>query len=57
MKLWAWYTARRRRKMRERYLQERARQRALTGIDAQQEVRDVATGSAAAQQGMFGHGT
>jgi hypothetical protein len=57
MKLWAWIVARRRRKAHERYLQERARQRALTGIDAQQEIRDVSVGSAAAQQGMFGHGS
>jgi hypothetical protein len=57
MKLWAWYIARRQRKAHEAYLKERARQRALNGLDTEQEMRDVATGSAAAQQGMFGHGT
>jgi hypothetical protein len=57
MKLWARYIARRQRKAHEAYLKERARQRALTGLDTEQEIRDVATGSAAAQQGMFGHGT
>jgi hypothetical protein len=57
MKLWARYLARRQRKAHEAYLKERARQRALTGLDTEQEIRDVATGSGAAQQGMFGHGT
>jgi hypothetical protein len=57
MKLWAWYLARRQRKAHEVYLKERARQRGLNGLDTEQEMRDVATGSAAAQQGMFGHGT
>jgi hypothetical protein len=57
MKVWAWYIARRQRKAHEAYLKERARQRALNGLDTEQEMRDVATGSAAAQQGMFGHGT
>ena len=54
MKLWAWYTARRKRKIREDHLKERARQRALTGLDTEHEMRDVSTGSAAAQQSMFG---
>ena len=54
MKLWAWYTARRKRKLHEQYLQERARQRALTGVNTEQEMRHVSTGSAAAQQSMFG---
>ncbi|MGZ8695566.1 MAG: hypothetical protein ACXWYS_09025 [Gaiellaceae bacterium] len=54
MKLWERYVARRKRKAHERYEQEKARQKALYGQDAQQAIRDTATGSAGAQQGMYG---
>jgi hypothetical protein len=46
--------ARRRRKARQRYLEERERQKALSAQDAQSAIRDAARGSAGAQQGMFG---
>jgi hypothetical protein len=48
---------RRHRKAHERHLAERARQRELSGEDAQEAVRDVAQRSGAAQQGTYGHGT
>jgi hypothetical protein len=46
--------ARRQRKAHRRYLAERQRQRELEGRDAQDSVREVARGSAGAQQGMYG---
>jgi hypothetical protein len=54
VQLWERYVARRNRKTRERYEQEKARQKALWNQDAQQAMRDIATGSAGAQQGMYG---
>ena len=48
---------RRRRKAHQRYLDERARQKQLSGQDAEEAVRTAAQGSGAAQQGMYGHGT
>jgi hypothetical protein len=48
---------RRQRKAHERYLRERERQQELEGQDTEQVIRGVAQGSAAAQQGMYGHGT
>jgi hypothetical protein len=54
MKLWERYVARRHRKAHERIEAERARQRALAGQDAEEAVREVAQGSATAQQGMYG---
>ena len=54
MNLWKRYVARRHRKGRERVEAERVRQKALAGQDAGEAVRDVALGSAGAQQGMFG---
>jgi len=54
MRLWERYQERRRRKVREAHLQEKARQKALSDQDAQQGVRDIATRSAAANQGMYG---
>jgi hypothetical protein len=45
---------RRRRKAHRRYLAERERQQALAGQDPQEAIRDVARGSAGAQQGMYG---
>jgi len=54
--LWKRYVARRHRKANERFEAERARQKALEEQDAQEAVREVALGSAAAQQGqMFGN--
>jgi hypothetical protein len=52
--LWKRYVARRHGKTHERVEAERARQKALAGQDAQQAIRDVAQGSAGAQQGMYG---
>jgi hypothetical protein len=49
--------ARRHRKAHQRYLRERERQQELGGKDAEEAVREVAQGSATAQQGMYGHGT
>jgi hypothetical protein len=46
--------ARRQLKAHRRYLAERERQRDLEGRDAQDAVREVARGSAGAQQGMYG---
>jgi len=57
MKLLDRLSARRRRKAHERFVQERERQRELSGRDAQETVSEAARGSAAAQQGMYGHGT
>jgi len=54
MNLWKRYVARRHRKGRERVEAERARQKALAGQDAGEAVREVAQGSAGAQQGMYG---
>jgi hypothetical protein len=54
MKFWTRITARRQKKAHERYLWERARQKALQDDDVQQAIRDVAQGSAASQQGMYG---
>lgn len=48
---------RRRRKAHQRYLDERERQKQLSGQDAEDAVRTAAEGSGAAQQGMYGHGT
>ena len=48
---------RRRRKARQRYLDERERQKQLSGQDAEEAVRTAGQGSATAQQGMYGHGT
>jgi hypothetical protein len=55
MKLLDKLFARRRHKTHERYLAERARQRELSGQDAQQAVRDLAHNSAA-QNSTFGVG-
>jgi hypothetical protein len=44
------FVARRQRKARERYVRDRARQQALQGQDVQEAIRDVARGSAGAQQ-------
>jgi hypothetical protein len=57
MKLLDRLSARRRRKAHERFVQERDRQLELSGRDAQEAVSEAARGSAAAQQGMYGHGT
>jgi hypothetical protein len=54
MKFWTRITASRQKKAHERYLRERARQKALQDDDVQQAIRDVAQGSAASQQGMYG---
>ena len=54
MKAMAWLQARRRRKAHERYLAEKARQDALYGRDAEEDVRNAATRSAVAQQSMYG---
>ncbi len=54
MKLWERHVTGRNRKAHERYEQEKARQKALHAQDGQQAIRDTATGSAGAQQGMFG---
>ena len=48
---------RRRQKAHQRYLDERARQKQLSGQDAEEAVRTAAQGSGTAQQGMYGHGT
>jgi hypothetical protein len=48
---------RRRRKAHQRYLEERERQKQLSGQDAEEAVRTAAQGSGAAQQGMYGTGT
>jgi hypothetical protein len=48
---------RRRRKAHQRYLDERERQKQLSGQDAQEAVRTAAQASGTAQQGMYGHGT
>ena len=57
MNLWKRHEARRHRKEHQRIEAERARQKALAGQDAQEAVRNVAQGSATAQQGMYGSGT
>jgi hypothetical protein len=44
------FVARRQRRAREHYVQERARQSALQGQDVQEAIRDVARRSAGAQQ-------
>jgi hypothetical protein len=54
MNLWKRYVVGRHRKANERIEAERARQKALAGRDAEEAVREVAQGSAAAQQGMYG---
>jgi hypothetical protein len=48
---------RRRRKAHQRHLDERERQKRLSGQDAEEAVRTAAQGSGTAQQGMYGHGT
>jgi hypothetical protein len=53
MKLRELLGARRRQKAHRRYLQERERQKALQGQDAQEAVRDVARGPGAVQQGPY----
>ena len=55
LNLWKRYVTRRHRKQHERIEAERARQKALAGQDAEEAVRNVAEGSAAAQ-GTFGLG-
>jgi hypothetical protein len=45
---------RQQRKAHRRYLLERAREKALSGQDPLQAVRDVSRSSGAAQQGMYG---
>jgi len=55
--MWKRYVARRHRKQHERIDAERAREKALAGQDVEEAVRNVAQGSAGAQQGMYGHGT
>jgi hypothetical protein len=57
LNLWKRYVTRRHRKQHERIEAERARQKALAGQDVEEAVRNVAQGSAGAQQGMYGHGT
>jgi hypothetical protein len=57
LNLWKRYVARRHRKQHERIEAERARQKALAGQDVEEAVRNVAQGSASAQQGTYGHGT
>jgi len=52
MNWWMRVVARRQRKAHARYLAERARQQALAGKDAQDEVRRVAFWSSKGQQGM-----
>jgi hypothetical protein len=54
MRLWERYQERRRRKIREAHLQEKARQKALWDQDAQDGTRDIATRAAGANQGMYG---
>jgi hypothetical protein len=54
MKVRDWFLSRQKRKAHQRYLQERARQDALRGRDPQESVRAAASGSAGAQQGMYG---
>jgi hypothetical protein len=51
MTLWRRISDRRHRKAHERYLQERDRQRELSGQDAQDSVRRAARQSAGNQQG------
>ena len=53
MKLRDLFVARRRQKAHRRYVQERERQKALQGQDAQESVRDVARGPGAVQQGPY----
>ena len=55
LNLWKRYVARRHWKKHERIEAERARQKALAGQDVEAAVRDIAQGSATAQQGMY-HG-
>jgi hypothetical protein len=57
LNLWKRYVARRHQKQHERIEAERARQKALAGQDVEEAVRNVAQGSAGAQQGMYGAGT
>jgi vacuolar-type H+-ATPase catalytic subunit A/Vma1 len=57
LNLWEQYVTRRHRKQHERIKAERARQKALAGQDVEEAVRNVAQGSAGAQQGMYGAGT
>jgi hypothetical protein len=54
MKLWKRIVTRRQRKAHERYLLERARQKALEGQDVEQTIRAAAQSSGAGQQGMYG---
>jgi hypothetical protein len=54
LNLWKRYLARHHRKEHERVEAERARQKALSGQDAEEAVREVAQGSAVAQQGSYG---
>ena len=56
LNLWKRYVARRHQKQHERIEAERARQKALAGQDVEEAVRNVAQGSAGAQQGMYGAG-
>jgi len=56
MIFWTRLVDRRRRKARERYVQERDRQRKLSGQDAQDAVRRAAQSSATGQQGIYGQG-
>jgi len=44
------FVARRQRKAHQRYVRERAREQGLQGQDVQEAIRDVARGSAGAQQ-------
>jgi hypothetical protein len=55
LNLWKRYVARRHQRAHERIEAERARQKALSGEDAQEAVRNVAHGSAASQS-TFGLG-
>ena len=56
LNLWKRYVARRHRKKHERIEAEQARQKALAGRDVEAAVRNVAQGSATAQQGMYYEG-
>jgi hypothetical protein len=53
MKLRGLFGARRRQKAHRRYLQQRERQKALQGQDAQEAVRDVARSPGAVHQGPY----
>jgi hypothetical protein len=54
MKLLDRLVARRQKKAHQRYLQERERQKALQGQDAQEAVRDVARAPIGTMQGPYG---